>query len=237
MPKPSTLALAICLLATPTNAEPQTTSVFEDDFAVDEISAGWHWLREDPSGWKVIDGKLHMRTNGTLWNARNTQKNILLHAEPMADDPWEAQVTVNGSQAMTGTYEHVGLIWYVDDDNWVTLTQLNHVEDQTQKIILVHEESGRGRDQASRATPYTGAQVDLRLVVEDGAFVGFFRANAKESWQRLGAISWPTTADRRGRVGLVAGEGDDLGHWVTLDDVQIRSKVQPLAEALNNPDR
>ena len=52
--------------------------------------------------------------------------------------------------ALTHDYEHGGLIWYVDDHNRVTLTLLNHVQDITQKIMLVHEVDGPASASLSR---------------------------------------------------------------------------------------
>ena len=104
----------------------------------------------------------------------------------------------------TERYEHGGLIWYLDSDNWVTLTQLNHVQDKTQKIMLVHETEGDGRAGDSKAEPFTEPRVDLRLVVEGRLFTGYYRKSATADWRQLGTITFPREG-KSPKIGLTAG--------------------------------
>lgn len=193
--------------------------LFKDEFDGDKINSGWRWLRENPGGWSLAKGTLKIRTNGSLWESENTQQNILLRqlpAEPATGI--SVEITVNSRLQFNQSYEHGGLIWYLDDDNWVTLTQLNHVQDKTQKIMLVHETQGSGRASESRAEPFNEEQVDLRLNIKNNLFTGYYRKDPGDEWNRLGSITFPKF-DESPRIGIIAGEGPDATeHWVTFDN-------------------
>ena len=183
----------------------------------DQLAPAWQWLREHRPGWRLAKGELAILTNGSLWEEENTQQNILLRPAPDATE-YAVELTVDSDAAMTGAYEHGGLIWYLDDDHWVTLTQLNHVEHGTQKIMLVHEAGGIGMADLSFAEPYKPEKVYLRLEVSGNRFTGFYRTQTNEAWQRLGALIFPAKTGKP-RIGIIAGEGDPgKGHWVRFDD-------------------
>lgn len=215
--------LAVLIWASWLVAEAAGGMLFEDGFDDGEIANGWSWLREAPRGWDLSGGKLKIRTTGSLWESDNTQPNLLLRAAPVAPAAgYAVEVTVSNRSDLTERYEHGGLIWYLDDDNWVTLTQLNHVQHKTQKIMLVHETEGEGRAGDSKAAPFTEPRVDLRLVVEGRQFTGYYRKSKQEEWRRLGSITFPRT-DGSPRLGLTAGQGPDtVEHWVSFDDFGIR---------------
>ncbi len=193
--------------------------LFTEGFDKNTIASGWSWLRENPEGWSLSKGKLKIRTNGSLWETQNTQQNVLLRDVPAESaDAFAIEVTVNSRLKLSQRYEHGGLIWYLDDDNWVTLTQLNHVQDKTQKIMLVYETSGLGRASDSRAEPFNFDQVDLRLVIRNRLFTAHYRKSAKEAWKKLGSIIFPQS-DKSPRIGLIAGDcPDTVEHWVVFDN-------------------
>ena len=224
-----TWTLVVAILAAPTGApvsaqppSPQDgpTVLAEDDFSSPQLSDGWTLLREDPEGWRLADGTLSIRTKGLLWGGENSQRNVLLH-EPLPHEALAAELTVDAGLAMTHAYEHGGLIWYFDDDHWVTLTQLNHVQHETQKIMLVHETEGRGRAWSSVATPYRHQKVELRLERRGSQFIGHYRQPGEDTWVVLGTIDFEHSGSEP-RFGIVAGQGDDAAlHWVEFDDFRI----------------
>ncbi|MEM7585623.1 MAG: DUF1349 domain-containing protein [Acidobacteriota bacterium] len=224
------IAIFLGLAWTPScQAQGSAELVFSDDFSDDEVHASWSWLHGTPlRGWELSNGQLKLRTKGRLWQDENTQRNLLLTQVPPtqvsatgSESGFTVEVTVRNDGDFTERYEHGGLIWYWDDDNWVTLTQLNHVQHKTQKIMLVHEVEGDGRAQDSQAEPYTARQVTLRLVVEGRVFTGFYRATTEDAWTKLGLITFPN-AMSSARVGLAAGDGPDtVAHWVTFDDFRL----------------
>ena len=219
---PLALIFAGLLGAVPFHLGAEESLLAADDFSAPSISSHWTWLREDAAGWRLGKGKLSIRTNGALWSGENTQRNVLLH-EPLAttDTALAIELTVDGGLALTDPYEHGGLIWYFDDDHWVTLTQLNHVQDQTQKIMLVHETGGRGQDPTAKAVPYTARRVELRLEHRGAEFTGYYRQPGSDTWQRVGTIEFEHSGPTP-RIGLIAGQGrPSLEHWVDFDDFRV----------------
>ncbi|MEM7050118.1 MAG: hypothetical protein AAF604_10675 [Acidobacteriota bacterium] len=225
--KPATLlsiavsAASVAVLALPCVAA-QDSVLAEDDFSTDQLASDWTWVRQDEAGWRLADGKLAIRTRGQLWGRENSQRNVLLLANPSPlPNAVAAELTVDAGLAMTHAYEHGGLIWYFDDDHWVTLTQLNHVQHETQKIMLVHESDGRGRDRASKAVPFQGEKVELRLERRGAEFTGYFRPPGAEAWQRLGTVELEHSGSTP-TFGVVAGQGKhDEWHWVEFDDFRV----------------
>ncbi len=217
--------LVLCLTGGPLPAE---EVLVRESFESSAIDKGWSWLRESAGGWKLSNGGLQLLTNGDLWQKHNTQENILLRPAPEdAATGYAVQVTVSNRGDLTERYEHGGLIWYLDDNHWVTLTQLNHVQHETQKIMLVHETGGDGRAEESKAVPYLPSRVDLRLVVEGLRFTGYYRESASEPWTLLGSIDFPAKGRARAggspRIGPTAGSTREKpGHWVTFDDFSLR---------------
>ena len=218
----SLLTILTCLAIQPAAAD---EVFFQDHFEAADLQSGWSWLREDPQGWGLSSGQLKIRTNGGyLWEARNDQKNILLLDLPSEAEAegFVAEITVDGRLLLDQAYEHGGLIWYLDDDHWVTLTQLNHVEHKTQKIMLVHEVAGRGLARQSKAVPYTSQRVNLRFAVAGRQFTGFYREPGQTSWEKLGTLEFPEF-EGTPRLGLVAGQGvAEKEHWVYFDDFRVR---------------
>ncbi|MEM9597453.1 MAG: DUF1349 domain-containing protein [Acidobacteriota bacterium] len=218
----SFLIAASLIGAAPQGVDDGAVVLAEDDFSSPDLSAAWTLLREDREGWRLADGRLSIRTKGLLWGRENSQRNVLLHeAAAATEGAVAAELTVDAGLAMTHPYEHGGLIWYLDDDHWVTLTQLNHAQDGTQKVMLVHEVGGQGQDPASKAVPYKAETVELRLERRGSAFTGFFRQPGAETWQRLGSVELEPTGSVP-RFGVVAGQGDDSQlHWVEFDDFRV----------------
>ena len=219
MLKNVTIVLACMNLLLAGGMENSNKVLFRDEFDGDKIKSGWHWLRKSPGGWSLAKGTLKIRTNGSLWESENTQQNILLRQLPTESATGiSVEITVNSRLQLDQRYEHGGLIWYLDDDNWVTLTQLNHVQDKTQKIMLVHEREGSGRASESSAEPFNEKQVDLRLTIKNNVFTGHYRKDSSDEWHRLGSITFPKS-DKSPKIGIIAGDGGDTAeHWVTFDN-------------------
>ena len=203
----------------------QETSVSFEYFSLHEaeMDTQWFWLREDTTGWQFIEGKLHVLTNGSLWNYSNNQKNILLR--PLSQNLKENLCTVakvNGYLQMNERYEHVGIIYYLNDDNWITLTLLNHVQDKAQKLMLVCEEKGRGRDEKSVAVVYTSEAVELRMCLDGSTAKGWYREVGSDKWKFLGKLSFYPDEIKKAYLGLVAGDGEVANqHWVMVDSLGI----------------
>src|SRR5262249_26043536 len=115
--------------------EPKATEkvVFHDPFYA-KLAAGWTWVREWPSSpafavagvalgksWRVFKNGLVIRVlPGYLHGHTNNSSNILLRPLPdIGDQPFAIEVGLSSNPKVP--YEHAGLVWYINDDNYVGL--------------------------------------------------------------------------------------------------------------------
>jgi regulation of enolase protein 1 (concanavalin A-like superfamily) len=206
-------------------------TLFEERFD-EKLGEGWSWAREDRASWSVDGGVLRLAPlRGSFWGADNTARSLLLRAVPEAADAFAVEVTVAdapGDDAREpGLYEQAGLLWYVDDDNYVKLVREWY--DGKWMIVLAAERAGRA-EYAEAAAP-AGA-VRLRLVVSGDTAVGQFRGTrdgdgGDDEWQAAGEFKLPALPDRdeaRPRVGLnahTAGGDAAEGRRAGFDDFTI----------------
>jgi regulation of enolase protein 1 (concanavalin A-like superfamily) len=133
---------------------------------------------------------------GYLHATSNDSKNVLLRPLPKSDRPLAVEVHVEGEPKVQ--YEHAGLVWYVDDDNYVSLVQ--EVLDGKVELQMVTEKDGKPRF----AVAEHGAKgVWMRLVVSGGKISTQYKASEKEEWKVVGQSDVP--ARGAARVGVMAG--------------------------------
>jgi regulation of enolase protein 1 (concanavalin A-like superfamily) len=180
--------------------------VFEDNFS-GELGKGWSWLREDAKGWRLDKGSLLVRTStGSLWMKQNNNRNVLLRTPPKAER-FAFEVLVENEP--TNGFEYAGLVWYVDDDNYVAL-----MKEQLGKVAvqLVSETNGRPRVGFAEKG-YKEKAVWLRMEVSRGKARGLFRTTDKDDWQALGQCDLPPTKGEV-RIGLMTGyAAKDVEHF------------------------
>ena len=64
-------------------ADDNSKIMFAEKFT-SPLSAGWHWIREDPKAWKVKHGTLLLRSlPGYLYLKHNDARNVLLQKVPV----------------------------------------------------------------------------------------------------------------------------------------------------------
>ncbi len=177
------------------------------------LAPGWSWLREDAKAWKIDKGALLIRTStGSLWQKDNNTKNLLLRKPPKAKDG-TLIVEVHVENEPTNAFEHAGLVWYYDDDNYVIL-----VREKVGKqpiVQLVSETKGRPKVGFAEK-PFAPKRVSLRLEIAGGKAKGMYRATDKDEWQTLGQCELPVKG--MPRVGLITGyapKGKE--HWARFD--------------------
>lgn len=185
-------------------ADKPTDVVFSDAFK-GRLKDGWSWVRESPGAWKADKQGLRMLTSpGGLWEKANNNRNVLLRSLPKEAGKTVA-VEVHVETAPKRPFEHGGLIWRYDDDNWVYL-----VKEQFEgkpHILIVGEKQGSPR-KAGRyfKQPVTGKGVWLRLECTGSQIVGKYREAANAEWKILGAYKPPSNGPAN--VGLTTGYGD-----------------------------
>ncbi len=179
-------------------ADDKEPVLFEEAFN-GRLGDGWSWVREDPKAWKIDQGALVIHTStGSLWQKENDNHNILLRTPPDAKDGGLA-VEVLVENEPTNGFEHAGLIWYCDDDNYVLLSK----EKVGKQVVQLVSETDARPKVGFAEKPYDGNTVWLRLEVAGGKAKGLFRATEKDGWQALGECDLPAKGD--GRVGLITG--------------------------------
>jgi regulation of enolase protein 1 (concanavalin A-like superfamily) len=157
--------------------------LFEENFQ-EKLGDGWSWLYEDPAAWRIEGGKLQIQpTGGSPWEGSRDGKNYLLRKppEPQAGD---LAVEVLVEHRPTQPFEHAGIMWYYDDDNYVTLNKESFGGKQV--ALFVVEKDGKGQPPYGEI-PYQDEAIWLRLRVSAKTITGQFRASTKEEWRTAGS--------------------------------------------------
>ena len=171
--------------------------IFKETFS-GELGKGWSWLREDAKGWRIDKGSLLVRTStGSLWMKQNNNRNVLLRTPPKAQ---RFAFEVHVENEPTNGFEHAGLVWYADDDNYVAL-----MKEKVGKVVvqLVSETDGRPKVGLAEKGCKEKA-VWLRMEISGGKARGLFRTTDKNDWQALGHCDLPP-AKGKVQIGLITG--------------------------------
>ena len=192
------------------------TMVFEDAFN-GVMANEWGWLREEPEAWELVEGALRiLALPGTLWGPRNDARNVLLRPALPLTDGMNSQVTVSNRPAIQG--EQGGLIWFVDEANYVKLVK--ECLDGSVWIVLAREEADQGT-LVSRI-PFTGDTARLRLSLSGDTMVGQVQAAPDAEWQTVGMCAKAATAQAQLGICVHGGPADEA-HWAELSAFAIQS--------------
>ncbi|CAN5260552.1 hypothetical protein BH23VER1_BH23VER1_28790 [soil metagenome] len=210
-PLSSLLAPLLLLVATPAAAA--ENPLFADALK-SKLGEGWSWIHESPDAWKIDGDGLHLRAvPGTLWGGENDGRNQLVRATPEGDVVVE--VTVHMDSPDPPQWEQAGLLWYVDDDNFVKLVK----EDEHEKWNIVMGKEEEGRTTVLCVTPVEDGPLRLRLEVRGKKIVGRYR---------LGDGEWKVAAEcefapeGKPHIGLHAQRGPaDAEHWIRMEDLSV----------------
>lgn len=178
-----------------------------------KLQSGWKWVREDADEWKIRDGALHMRSQpGGIWGGNNA-KNVLLF-QPAKSDQVEARVCV--AHKPKKKWEQAGLVWYVDDDNFVKFIS-EHIDGKMYAVVA-SEQGARGRVHGKVVAPQ--ANMQLRLVVKAKRVIGQWRIKETDAWSDCGECEF----DVKGKpcFGLFTQTGSEQDvRWVQFDEFVI----------------
>ena len=192
--------------------------VFHDPFS-GKLAASWTWVREAPGSgafavagsamhksWRVFKNGLVMRVlPGYLHAGTNNSSNILLRPVPgNGDQPLAIEVSLESHPKVP--YEHAGLVWYINDDNYVGL--FREFLGTKPQVLMVTEK--RAQSTFHYGGVYRDDTIWLRLEVADGKITGKFRGDPEEDWQTVGASSLPIPRKKsKVWVGLHTGGAPD----------------------------
>ncbi len=175
--------LALLLIGTVTCG---AAEVFRDDFT-NRLAAGWSWIREDPSGWRVTQRGLEVRSQpGNMWGPANNAINILVRPLPNPTNS-AIEIAVTIENRPTEQYEQVDLVWYYDDSHMVKLGQ--ELVDGKLSIVMGREEKDRTRTIA--IIPIQAAKVQVRFRAQTNQIRGEYRLDGEANWHVAGECDLP----------------------------------------------
>jgi regulation of enolase protein 1 (concanavalin A-like superfamily) len=188
--------------------------IFEESFD-GGLERAWRWVREAPEAWRIEDGVLQLRTlPGTLWGERNNAKNLLLRPERPIVAGLTSMTTVFNQPQLQG--EQAGLIWYVDDANYVKF--IKESLEGSVWIVMAREE-----DDAPvlvNKVPYLPETVRLRLRYTRSKMVGQYWADDLGTWVTVGEcepLPFPSV-----QLGLFTHGGpEDEARWAQFTQFSI----------------
>jgi len=210
----------LCLIKTAISlADDNQKVVFEEKFTV-PLTAGWTWIREEPKAWKVDDGALLLRVlPGYVYSDDNDAPNVLLRKAPVTPRVLVLEVYLENQPEIL--YEHAGLYWYYDDDNYVCL--LKEWMGENVRLRIVREKDASGV--ISGESEYDAKGVWFRLVIADGKATGYYRQADKEDWRKMGQVDLPSKGEPR--VGLNAGGGPpNSERWARFSHFRILEQAK-----------
>jgi regulation of enolase protein 1 (concanavalin A-like superfamily) len=188
--------------------------MFAENFS-SPLDAEWTWIREEPEGWKVEEGRLLLQVlPGYLYKESNNAQNVLLRKAPPTSKVLILEVFLENQPQIL--YEHAGLYWYYDDDNYVCL--LKEQMGKEVRLRIVREKDANG--DISGETQYDAEGVWFRLVIAGDKATGYYRQTDNESWQKMGRVDLPTKG--KAKAGLNAGGGSqDAERWARFSHFRI----------------
>lgn len=186
--------------------------LFEETFD-GNLQPAWKWVRPEASEWRIRDGQLQVRSQfGRIWGG-NDARNVLLIPPPKADNI-EARVSV--FHAPKEKWEQAGLLWYVDDDNFVKFIS-EHIDGQMYAVIC-REQAGRGQVIGKVEAP--GANMQLRLIVQGNQVTGKWRVKDSDPWSDSGRCQFDVPGERYFGLFTQNGPQDEV-RWVAFDSFAI----------------
>lgn len=186
--------------------------LFEDTFD-GKLQSAWKWIRPDTDEWRIQNNELQVRSQfGRIWGG-NDAKNVLV-IRPSKTDHVEARVNV--AHAPKEKWEQAGLLWYVDDDNFVKF--ISEQIDGKMYAVICREQGGRGQVFGKVEAP--AANMQLRLVVQGNQVTGKWRIKETEPWLDCGSCPFDVPGDRY--FGLFTQNGpQDQVRWVRFSSFAI----------------
>jgi beta-xylosidase len=173
--------------------------LFEENFA-DASGKDWTWLREIPNHWKIDKERKELLIS-PVWSEGN-MKNIPLWTVPDVKTGSLA-IEVHIEHEPTGDYEYAGLIWYIDDKNYVAIRNGPHGEDG--KVMWVMR-CKVGKVESPSKVTYNAQSVDLRMVITGAKAEGLYRPSSADEWHSMGEVEMPNGDPAK--VGFRTGNGD-----------------------------
>lgn len=185
-------------------------STSSDSFNASQLNVtNWNWIREDNTGYSYTgngtSGALVISSqNGTLQGSANTTKNLML--ENMPDDGNQDFVNmVKLTFSPAQQRQEAGLIVYLDDNNYITVSRAYTSEGI--KFVIGSETGGTYTE--TTTSDAQSSTVYLKIEREGETYTGYYSAGG-DSWNFIGSIdhSFTVSSDKSLKIGLFAQNGD-----------------------------
>lgn len=194
---------------------PVEKPLFAEDFT-GQLGNGWSWHHEIRDHWK-IDAERKELAIQPVGGWMPVLNNVPLWAVPDAAKEGPLAVEVHIEHVARGEYEFAGLMWYLDDKNFVVLRKGPHGDDG-KSVALLRINDGQG--EWIKAVPYEAPQIDLRMVVTAAKVEGWYRASSTEAWQPIADVELPGRG--AAKVGLRTGNGEgDKPSWARFSKLRV----------------
>ena len=196
--RPITLAVAAAIFVSFSLAADESPRVLFSESFGNKLDKDWSWVREEPKAWHLENHSLVLLTQpGYLHAHMNDAKNVLVHPVPESGGgPVAVEVWMENDPKVQ--FEHGGVLWYYDDDNYAGLFK-ESLEGKA-KLQMVLEKEAKP---SFVVKEYNSTGVWLRLVVADGKVTAQFRETENENWTTVGEKPLPGTGPAKG--GMIAG--------------------------------
>lgn len=179
-----------------------------------ELGDGWSWVRGEPNAWRVEKDVLSIRSEpGSLFGKEHTHKNLLLRKLPETKKGLIVEVYLENQPKHQ--WEHGGLLWYYDDDNFVSIWK-----EKTGKQVEMLMDRKKAGQHAFAHVKHEGEGVWLRLQIADQKATTFCRATDKDEWKKVGQFDLPVKGEPR--VGMTcAGAPKEADSWARFRHFRI----------------
>lgn len=189
--------------------------ILREDFD-SKLAAGWSWIREHPSAWRVTDRALEIRAlPGNMWGPPNNASNVLVRPLPKAESG-ELEVAVTLENRPTEQYEQTDLVWYYDDSHMVKLGQ--ELVDGKLSIVMGREEKDRTRTIA--IIPLDSFKVRVRFGVQGNIIRGEFQLPGQEAWKLAGECDLPVKGEPKASLQVYQGP-KTVERWARFTEFRI----------------
>lgn len=206
--------LPYLLLVTALPALVAADDLISDPF-LGSLGEGWTWRSEQIGEWRIDAKGLEMRSlPGNLWAGANDLRGWLFRPLPALREGITTEVTVAADPQ--ANYEQAGIIWRVDDANYVKVMQ----ERFEGKIVVnfVREEADQPKIVAM--TPSEAGEVSIRLLLRSGRYEAQSRSGEAKAWITIGTCDPLPKPPIKVGLGTMQGDKEER-RWVRFTNFRI----------------